>query len=139
MLHCSNAEGEIMASRDQCPVTAGPTTRAPSRINARNRTASHSHVAGGRISPQHSGHAKVSCGRSPCRANGGPRNDPGPVAVPPYFVDFNDGQTEVRDDMGPEAPGPEAARDEAVRLLTEAAKDGVARNREQLLVATPRR
>ncbi len=59
--------------------------------------------------------------------------------MPPYFVDFNDGQTEVRDDMGPEAPGPEAARDEAVRLLTEAAKDGVARSREQLLVATPRR
>ncbi len=59
--------------------------------------------------------------------------------MPPYFVDFSDGQTEVRDDMASGAPSPEAARDEAVRLLTEAAKDGVARSRKQLLVATPRR
>ncbi len=58
--------------------------------------------------------------------------------MPLYFVDFNDGLTEVRDDVGSEAPNPEAARDEAVRLLTEAARAGVARSSEQLLVATVR-
>ncbi len=58
--------------------------------------------------------------------------------MPLYFVDFNDGQIVVRDDVGSEASAPEAARDEAVRLLTEAAKTGVAHSSEQLLVATVR-
>ncbi len=58
--------------------------------------------------------------------------------MPLYFVDFNDGHTEMRDDVGSEASGPDVAREEAVRLLTEAAKDGVAWGNKQLLIATIR-
>ncbi len=58
--------------------------------------------------------------------------------MPHYFVDFNDGRIELRDDVGSEASDPETVRDEAVRLLTEIAKAGVARSGEQLLVATVR-
>lgn len=58
--------------------------------------------------------------------------------MPLYFVDSNDGHTEVRDDVGSEAANPEAARDEAVRLLTEVARSGVVYSSEQLLIATVR-
>lgn len=58
--------------------------------------------------------------------------------MPLYFVDFNDGRTEARDEVGSEAPSPEAARDDVMRMLAETAKFAVAYGDEQLLVATIR-
>ncbi len=58
--------------------------------------------------------------------------------MPLYFVDIHDGQTTTHDDAGADAPSPEVARDEAVRLLTEVAKAKVGSSSEQLLVATVR-
>lgn len=58
--------------------------------------------------------------------------------MPLYFVDFNDGQTEARDEVGSDASSPEAARDDVMRMLAETAKFAVACGGGQLLVATVR-
>ena len=58
--------------------------------------------------------------------------------MPLYFVDLNDGRTKTRDNVGSDAPTPEAARDDVMRMLAETAKFEVAHSSEQLLVATVR-
>ncbi len=58
--------------------------------------------------------------------------------MPLYFVDFNDGRTETHDGVGSDAPSPEAARDDVMRMLAETAKFAVACGGGQLLVATVR-
>lgn len=58
--------------------------------------------------------------------------------MPLYFVDLDDGRAETRDAVGAGASSPEAARDQAVRLLTEVAKAAVDGSSEQLLIATVR-
>ncbi|MCE4224705.1 hypothetical protein HCU64_13150 [Methylobacterium sp. C25] len=57
--------------------------------------------------------------------------------MPRYFFDVHDG-VDVRDDAGRELEGPEAARQEAVRLAAEYAKDVENLSAGGLLVVTVR-
>ena len=58
--------------------------------------------------------------------------------MPLYFVNFSDGQIEIRDDVGTDLPSPEAACAEVMRMLADTASFEAARGSEQRLAATIR-
>lgn len=58
--------------------------------------------------------------------------------MPLYLVEFSDGQAAKPDVVEAEAPDPEAARTDAMRMLADTARFEVTRSNEQLLVATIR-
>ena len=57
--------------------------------------------------------------------------------MPLYFVNFNDGRTEMRDDVGTNMPDPEMARSEVMRMLAETVKFEVDHGSDLLLVVRP--
>ena len=58
--------------------------------------------------------------------------------MPCYFIDFRDGDDVVIDTIGSDVPGFEEARDEAIELLPQVAKDRLPDGEHREFVATVR-